>query len=78
MAASSRVKRLEKSPCGYTSATVHELTEGSGPIERQIFDIYRTPRGECTRRIHCPDSALGTRTDTILEGAVVQWMYRGV
>lgn len=32
----------------YTSGTVHELNENSSPIEREFYDFYRTPRGECT------------------------------
>ncbi|MDO4576176.1 MAG: alpha/beta hydrolase [Planctomycetia bacterium] len=30
----------------YTSGTVDALTENSGPIEREFYDFYRTPRGE--------------------------------
>ena len=32
----------------YTSGTVHELNENSSPVEREFYDFYRTPRGECT------------------------------
>ena len=32
----------------YTSGTVDQLTAESGPIEREFFDFYRTPRGEHT------------------------------
>ncbi|PBQ09945.1 transcriptional regulator [Pseudomonas congelans] len=32
----------------YTSGTVHKLTDKSGPIEREFYDFYRTPRGEFT------------------------------
>lgn len=32
----------------YTSGSVHELTENSGPIEQEFFEFYRTPRGEYT------------------------------
>jgi fermentation-respiration switch protein FrsA (DUF1100 family) len=32
----------------HTSGTVHEITEKSGPIEREFYDFYRTPRGEYT------------------------------
>ena len=32
----------------YTGGTVHELTEKSGPIEREFYEFYRTQRGEFT------------------------------
>jgi fermentation-respiration switch protein FrsA (DUF1100 family) len=32
----------------YTSGTVHELTPGSTPIEREFYDFYRTSRGAHT------------------------------
>ena len=32
----------------YTSGTVHEITDRSTPIEREFYEFYRTPRGECT------------------------------
>ena len=32
----------------YTSGSVHELNDNSGPIEREFYDFYRTPRGEFT------------------------------
>ncbi|MBU1170050.1 MAG: alpha/beta hydrolase [Proteobacteria bacterium] len=32
----------------YTSGTVHVLTEGTHPIQREFYDFYRTPRGEYT------------------------------
>lgn len=32
----------------YTSGTVHEITESSGPIEKEFFDFYRTERAEVT------------------------------
>jgi uncharacterized protein len=32
----------------YTSGTVDQLTAESGPIEREFYDFYRTPRGEYT------------------------------
>lgn len=28
--------------------TVHEVTENSGPIEREFYEFYRTQRGEFT------------------------------
>ena len=31
-----------------TGGTVHELTENSTPVEREFYEFYRTPRGECT------------------------------
>jgi fermentation-respiration switch protein FrsA (DUF1100 family) len=38
----------------YTSGTVHELNENSSPIEREFYDFYRTPRGECTPQGQSP------------------------
>ena len=38
----------------YTSGSVHELTEGSNPIEREFYDFYRTPRGEFTPEASSP------------------------
>lgn len=38
----------------YTSGTVHELTEGTHPIQREFFDFYRTPRGEFTPKGSSP------------------------
>ena len=32
----------------YTGGTVHEVTENSGPIEREFYEFYRTQRGELT------------------------------
>jgi uncharacterized protein len=32
----------------HTGRTVHEITPGSNPIEREFYDFYRTPRGEFT------------------------------
>lgn len=32
----------------YTSGTVHKITPGSTPIEKEFYDFYRTPRGEVT------------------------------
>ena len=32
----------------YTGGTVHELTAASGPVEREFYEFYRTPRGEFT------------------------------
>lgn len=32
----------------YTGGTVHEVTENSGPIEREFYEFYRTQRGEFT------------------------------
>ena len=39
----------------YTSGTVHELKEGTHPIQREFFDFYRTPRGEFTPKGSSPD-----------------------
>ena len=39
----------------YTSGTVHELNEASGPIEREFYDFYRTPRGEFTPKGSSPE-----------------------
>ncbi len=39
----------------YTSGTVHKLTEKSGPIEREFYDFYRTPRGEFTPEGQSPE-----------------------
>ena len=38
----------------YTSGTVHELNENSSPVEREFYDFYRTPRGECTPQGQSP------------------------
>ena len=38
----------------YTSGTVHEVNEKSGPIEREFYDFYRTPRGEFTPKGSSP------------------------
>ena len=38
----------------YTGGTVHKLTEGSTPIEREFYDFYRTPRGEFTPKGSSP------------------------
>ena len=32
----------------YIGGTVHEVTENSGPIEREFYEFYRTQRGEFT------------------------------
>ncbi|RMR86317.1 alpha/beta hydrolase [Pseudomonas coronafaciens] len=39
----------------YTSGTVHKLTDASGPIEREFYDFYRTPRGEFTPEGQSPE-----------------------
>lgn len=39
----------------YTSGTVHELSASSGPIEREFYDFYRTPRGEFTPKGSSPE-----------------------
>jgi len=41
----------------YTGGTVHEITENSGPIEREFYEFYRTQRGEFT-----PEGATLTTT----------------
>ena len=41
----------------YTGGTVHEVTENSGPIEREFYEFYRTQRGEFT-----PEGATPTTT----------------
>ncbi len=38
----------------YTSGTVHQLTESSRTIEREFYDFYRTPRGQCTAKGSSP------------------------
>ena len=38
----------------YTSGTVHEVNEKSGPIEREFYEFYRTPRGEFTPKGSSP------------------------
>lgn len=38
----------------YTGGTVHELTAGSNPIEREFYDFYRTPRGQFTPESDSP------------------------
>jgi fermentation-respiration switch protein FrsA (DUF1100 family) len=38
----------------YTSGTIHELNENSTAIEREFYDFYRTPRGECTPKGQSP------------------------
>jgi hypothetical protein len=32
----------------YTGGTVHQLTAGTDPIQREFYDFYRTPRGQFT------------------------------
>nr|WP_257347440.1 alpha/beta hydrolase [Pseudalkalibacillus decolorationis] len=39
----------------YTSGTVHELNENTGPIQREFYDFYRTPRGEYTPEGSSPE-----------------------
>ena len=41
----------------YTGGTVHEITENSGPIDREFYEFYRTQRGEFT-----PEGATLTTT----------------
>ncbi len=45
-AAEQRYVEFEGGKTLYTSGTVDELTEKSGPIEREFYDFYRTSRGE--------------------------------
>lgn len=45
-AAEQRYVGFEGGKTLYTSGTVDELTEKSGPIEREFYDFYRTSRGE--------------------------------
>jgi len=47
-AAEQRYVEFTDGETKYTSGTVHELNENSSPIEREFYDFYRTPRGECT------------------------------
>lgn len=47
-AAAQRYVEYTGGPTEYTSGSVHELTADSGPIEREFYDFYRTPRGEFT------------------------------
>ena len=42
----------------YTGGTVHEVTENSGPIEREFYEFYRTQRGEFT-----PEGATPMRSE---------------
>ena len=39
----------------YTGGTVHELTAASGPVEREFYEFYRTPRGEFTPEGESPE-----------------------
>ncbi len=39
----------------YTSGSVHKLSASSHPIEREFYDIYRTPRGEFTPKGSSPE-----------------------
>jgi fermentation-respiration switch protein FrsA (DUF1100 family) len=39
----------------YTSGAVHELNDGTHPIQREFFDFYRTRRGEFTPRGSAPE-----------------------
>lgn len=47
-AAEQRYVEFQGGATKYTSGTVHEITEKSNPIERELYDFYRTPRGEFT------------------------------
>lgn len=38
----------------YTGGTVNELTGKSGPVEREFYEFYRTPRGEVTPKDATP------------------------
>jgi uncharacterized protein len=44
-AAEQRDVEFAGGPTEYTSGTVHELTAESTPVEREIYDFYRTLRG---------------------------------
>ena len=54
-AAEQRYVEFEGGETKYTSGTVHEITESSGPIEREFYDFYRTPRGEFTPEGQSPE-----------------------
>ncbi len=47
-AAEQRYVEFNGGETKYTSGAAHELNENSGPIEREFYDFYRTPRGEFT------------------------------
>ncbi|BCN40036.1 membrane protein [Alicycliphilus denitrificans] len=47
-AAAQRWAEAAGGPLRYTGGTVHELTAESGPVEREFYAFYRTPRGEFT------------------------------
>ena len=38
----------------YVGGTVHQLTAGTDPIQREFYDFYRTPRGEFTPKSSSP------------------------
>ncbi|HEY0333941.1 MAG TPA: alpha/beta hydrolase [Stenotrophomonas sp.] len=47
-AAAQRDVEFQGGDTRYTSGSVHEINASSGPIEREFYDFYRTPRGEFT------------------------------
>lgn len=47
-AAEQRWQEVDGGEVKYTGGTVHELTAGTHPIQREFYDFYRTPRGEFT------------------------------
>ena len=56
-AAEQRYAEFRGGETKYTGGTVHEITENSGPIEREFYEFYRTQRGEFT-----PEGATLTTT----------------
>jgi fermentation-respiration switch protein FrsA (DUF1100 family) len=54
-AAEQRWNEVDGGEVKYTSGTVHELTEGTHPIQREFYDFYRTPRGEFTPEGSSPE-----------------------
>ncbi len=47
-AAAQRNVEFTGGQAGYTSGTVSKLTANTGPVQREFYDFYRTPRGEYT------------------------------
>lgn len=54
-AAEQRYVEFEGGDAAYTGGTVHDLTAGTHPIQREFYDFYRTPRGEFTPEGQSPD-----------------------
>lgn len=47
-AAAQRYVEFTGGQAEYTSGTVSKLTADTGPVQREFYDFYRTPRGEYT------------------------------